>query len=56
MSTSGMADEEDSKSFGGDTVWVQVPQPALLGRGRSVCLLFEKAGALSIFTCLRSPF
>lgn len=24
-----MADEEDSKSFGGNTVWVQVPPPAV---------------------------
>ena len=29
----GMADEVDSKSIDGNIVWVQVPQPALLGRG-----------------------
>ena len=28
-----MADEVDSKSIDGDIVRVQVPQPALLGRG-----------------------
>ena len=32
----GMADEVDSKSIGSDTVRVQVPQPALLGRGESL--------------------
>ena len=32
----GMADEVDSKSIGGDTVRVQVPRPALLGRGKTV--------------------
>lgn len=31
-----MADEVDSKSIGSDTVRVQVPQPALLGRGESL--------------------
>lgn len=29
-----MADEVDSKSIGSDTVRVQVPRPALLGRGK----------------------
>ena len=29
-----MADEVDSKSIDGDSVRVQVPQPALLGRGK----------------------
>ena len=32
----GMADEVDSKSVGSNTVRVQVPQPALLGRGESL--------------------
>ena len=34
----GMADEVDSKSIGSDTVRVQVPRPALLGRGESLNL------------------
>ena len=32
----GMADEADSKSVVGNHVWVQVPSPALLGRGRAL--------------------
>ncbi len=30
----GMADEVDSKSIGSNVVRVQVPRPALLGRGK----------------------
>ena len=32
----GMADEVDSKSIDGNIVRVQVPRPALLGRGKTV--------------------
>ena len=48
----GMVDEEDSKSFGSDTVWVRVPPPApnqynpnqifLIGDGFGLFVFFEK--------------
>ena len=47
-----LADEEDSKSFAGDSVWVRVPPPApkqynpnqifLIGDGFGLFVLFEK--------------
>ena len=36
----GMVDEEDSKSFGSDTVWVRVPPPAPKREGCVVASLF----------------
>ena len=35
----GMVDEEDSKSFGRDTVWVRVPPPAPQKRRMQSCIL-----------------
>ena len=36
----GMADEADSKSVGGDVVWVQVPPPAPKQKGPANIFLF----------------
>ena len=52
-----MADEVDSKSIGSDTVRVQVPQPALLGRGESlknnmVCVIFKAFSFCNIIKSL----
>ena len=37
-----MADEADSKSVGGNTVWVQVPLPAFIGvkKEADICFFF----------------
>ena len=45
---SELADEADSKSVGGNIVWVQVPLPALL----LICILYLKACKIKYFTGL----
>ena len=40
----GMADEADSKSVAGDSVWVQVPLPAPKTRGQLCCPLVFDVG------------
>lgn len=50
-----MADEVDSKSIGGDTVRVQVPQPALLGRGEDRSHLKHSGAAVFSFWQKRAP-
>ena len=35
-----MADASDSKSDAGNSVWVQVPSPALVTKEQTKCLLF----------------
>ena len=49
----GMADEVDSKSIDGDIVRVQVPQPALLGRGKKPQRMLITA-SLGVFSFLEN--
>ena len=44
----GMADAPDSKSVGGNTVWVQVPLPALNGAKPNPVYFFKKVFAVVV--------
>lgn len=44
----GMADAQDSKSCGGDLVWVQVPPSALNGANLNPLYFFKKVFAVVV--------
>ena len=44
-----MADASDSKSDAGNSVWVQVPSPALTQKSRKHAIFIEKIKGLRLF-------
>jgi hypothetical protein len=45
----GMADASDSKSDAGNSVWVQVPSPALTQKSRKHAIFIEKSKVYGFF-------